>query len=120
MPDEFLYTTKLWFAVHESSVITDDETGRRRLKGAFRIATLETGGQKAVAAFTDEDLVERFLEALGDPEMVPLATQTPEALLELLDNLEKSGYSLVAFDPVPKPVFIPLETVLEDVRREVG
>jgi hypothetical protein len=52
--------------------------------------------------------------------MVPLATRTPEALLELLDNLEKSGYSLVAFDPIPKPVYIPLATVLEDVRREVG
>jgi hypothetical protein len=118
MQDEFLYTTKLWFAVHESSVAADFETGRRRLKDVFHIATLETGGQKAVAAFTDEDLAERFLEALGDPEMVPLTTGTPATLIELLENLRRSGYALIAFDPVPKPVFVPLATVLEDVRRE--
>jgi hypothetical protein len=82
--------------------------------------TLETAGKKAVAAFTDEDLAERFLEALGDPEMIPFATRTPTALLELLQNLKRSGYTLVAFDPFPKPVHIPLSTVLEDVRREVG
>jgi hypothetical protein len=111
VPDEFLYTTKLWFAVHESSVITDDEFGGRRLKDVFRIATLEKGGKKAVAAFTDEDVAERFLEALGDPEMIPLATRTPTALLELLQNLKRSGYTLVAFDPLPKPVYIPLSTV---------
>jgi hypothetical protein len=119
MPEEFLYTTKLWFAVHERSVFTADETGRRRLKDVFRIATLEQGGKKAVATFTDEDLAERFLEALDDPEMVPLATRTPDALIELLENLRRSGYALVAFDPVPNPVFIPLATVLGDVRREV-
>jgi hypothetical protein len=101
-------------------LIVDRKTGRRRLKGVFRIASLDTGGKQAVAAFTDEDLVERFLEALGDPEMVPLATRTPEALLELLENLRESGCALVAFDPVPTPVFIPLETVLDDVRKEVG
>jgi hypothetical protein len=120
VPEEFLYTTRLWFAVHESSVVTDDETGQRRLKDEFRIATLDTGGKKAVAAFTDEDLVERFLEALGDPEMISLATRTPTALLELLQNLKRSGFTFVAFDPFPKPVYIPLATVLEDVRREVG
>ena len=120
MQEEFLYTTKLWFAVHENSLIVDRETGRRRLKRVFRIATLATRGKKAVAAFTDEDLAERFLETLGDPEMVPLATRTLEALLELLEYLRMSGYALVAFDPVPKPVFIPMATVLEDVRKEVG
>jgi hypothetical protein len=112
MQDEFLYTTKLWFAVHENSVLTDDETGRRQLKNEFRIATLETGGPKAVVAFTDEDLAERFLEALGDPEMVPPATGTPDALIELLENLRRAGYALIAFDPVLKPVFVPLATVL--------
>ena len=120
MPDEFLYTTRLWFAVHESSVVTDDKTGQRRLKDVFRIATLDTGGKRAVAAFTDEDLAERFLEALGDPEMIPLATRTPTALLGLLENLKRLGYAMVAFDPIPRPVFIPLATVLEDVRRELG
>ena len=40
MPEEFLYTTKLWFAVHETSVIADDKTGRRRLNDVFRIATI--------------------------------------------------------------------------------
>jgi hypothetical protein len=29
MQEEFLYTTKLWFAVHENSLIVDRETGRR-------------------------------------------------------------------------------------------
>ena len=120
MQEGFLYTTKLWFAVRESSVIEDNETGRRRLKDVFHIATIDTRGKKAVAAFTDEDLAERFLEALGDPEMVCFATRTPDALIELLENLQRSGYSLVAFDPMPKPVFVPLETVLKDVRREVG
>jgi hypothetical protein len=120
VPEEFHYTTKLWFAVHETSVIADDETGRRRLSDVFRIATIHKRGQNAVAAFTDEDLVERFLQTLGDPEMIPLATRTPDALLELLENVRSSGCSLVAFDPIPKPVFVPLQTVLEDVRREVG
>src|SRR5262249_39195806 len=79
----------------------DEGTGRRRLKEVFRIATLDTGGQKAVAAFTDKDLAERFLETLYDPEMVPLATRTPDNLIELLESLRKSSYALVAFDPVP-------------------
>ena len=70
MQEVFLYTTKLWFAVHENSLILDRETGRRKLKPIFRIATLDMRGKKAVAAFTDEDLAERFLETLGDPEMV--------------------------------------------------
>ena len=120
MLEKFLYTTKLWFAVHENSLILDRETRRHRLKGVFRIATIDTGGEQAVAAFTDEDLMERFLEALGEPEMVQLVTRTPQALLELLENLRESGYALVGFDPVPRPVFIPLATVLNDVRKEVG
>jgi len=60
MQEEFLYTTKLWFAVHENSLIVDRETGRQRLKGVFRIASFDTGGKQAVAAFTDEDLVALF------------------------------------------------------------
>jgi hypothetical protein len=95
------HTTKLWFAVHENSLIVDRETGRHRLKGVFRIATIDTGDNRAVAAFTDGDLMERFLEALGNPEMVPLVTRTPEKLLELLENLRESGCDLVAFDHVP-------------------
>ena len=39
MQEEFLYTTKLWFAVHENSLIVDRETGRRRLKRVFRKAS---------------------------------------------------------------------------------
>ena len=120
MLEEFLYTTKLWFAVQENSLIVDRETGRHSLKAVFRIATIDSGGNRAVAAFTDEDLMERFVEALGNPEMVPLVTHTPETLLELLENLRESGCDLVAFDPVPTPVLIPLATVLDDVRKEVG
>ena len=120
MPEAFLYTTKLWFAVHESSVILDDATGRPHLNDVFRIATIQTGGAHAVAAFTDQDLAERFLQSLGDPDMVLLATRTPDMLIELLENVRSSGCVLVAFDPIPKPVLVPLRTVLEDVRREVG
>jgi hypothetical protein len=119
MPDEFHYTTMLWFAVHARSVTRDEDTGRRRLNEVFRIATIQAGGLQAVAAFTDEDLAERFLQTLGDPEMVLLATRTPDMLIELLESMQGAGYVLVAFDPCPRPVLVPVQTVLQDVRREV-
>jgi hypothetical protein len=120
MPDEFHYSTKLWFAVHASSMIRDHATGRRCLDDVFRIATIRAGGLQAVVAFTDQDLAERFLQSLGDQEMVLLATRTPDMLIELLESMQDAGYVLVAFDPSPRPVLVPVQTVLRDVRREVG
>jgi hypothetical protein len=76
--------------------------------------------QPPVAAFTDEDLAERFLQALGDPEMVLLPTRTPDMLIELLEDVQSAGYVRVAFDPCPRPVLVPVQTVLRDVRRQVG
>jgi hypothetical protein len=40
--------------------------------------------------------------------MIALPTKTPDMLIELLENMQAAGYVLLAFDPCPRPVLVPV------------
>src|SRR5690349_12077699 len=51
-----------------------------------------------LAVFTDADLAERFITALGRPDVKPLALRNPKAVLDVAEHFQKAGVQHVAID----------------------
>jgi hypothetical protein len=58
---------------------------------------------------------DRYLKEHDDLGMVKIAAKNADAVLEIQENCALRGASHVAFDPIPRPVFVPISVIFEQL-----
>ena len=79
-----------------------------------------------VVGFTDQDLAERCISGLNDPDAMALVFPTPQKWLEFLEYLADAGHKYIAVDPEPRrPLRIDtisrlIAIVRQSIKRQEG
>src|SRR5438105_2986953 len=94
-PEEFIFTSQLWFIADKSTVKHDPKTGAPDLGDGTGVVCGKTSGKDCVAIFTDLDLAQRFITQNGVPDLVPASFDTRQGFVAFLRRLAEVGHSTI-------------------------
>lgn len=89
----FVFDYPIMFIVCGAS---QGDDGRIRRQGTLCVPI---DGKQSVVAFTDHDLLERFVEDGGGGRVQVLTIRTAEAFAKFLEAEQRHGAEQIAFDP---------------------
>jgi hypothetical protein len=122
MSDDGTLAPGKFYAGYPLWVVYDEDKERKSdLPHAVQqVAAPDIG--RILPIFTDTDLMGRFLEALNRTGKAPCALRSPEALLKVLEQVQKDGVGYVGIDLSFQLTSIsanlhPIGEFIEDVRR---
>jgi hypothetical protein len=114
---EFFFPGPIWFLAPKPPFYSMDELRGTILEGFFEDKT--EGMVRAVFAFSDRDLAERFLEQAGEKSAPysPLALPD-DRLIDLLEGLQFHGHQYLSVDSEQTSTcLLPISGVIEQIRR---
>jgi hypothetical protein len=114
-PDRFVIVGPVWHVADRKSIDPPTDTP------GIAVGQMP-GGREYVAAFTDRDLAERFIERMQNPDAVLFPVATPADWVNFLNFLSKTGHEYVALDPEPgkRLTIARIGVLIKIVRESLG